>query len=82
MGCDTIAIEKEKPVYEKRLFYVSTAGGFYAPEEYGFGYVKALAQNYYGIRDVRKIEALGLDIYGADVNEIMTAAADQLRKMN
>ncbi len=45
-------------------------------------YVKALAQNYYGIRDVRKIEALGLDIYGADVNGILTAAADQLREMN
>ena len=59
----------------KRLFYVTTAGGFYAPEEYGFGYVKALAQNYYGIQDVRKIEALGLDIDGADVNAIMTSAA-------
>ena len=29
----------------KRLFYVTTAGGFFAPEEYGFGYVKGLAQN-------------------------------------
>ena len=61
-----------------RLFYVTTAGGFYAPEEYGFGYVKALAQNYYGIQDVRKIEVLGLDIYGADVDAIMASAADQL----
>ena len=66
----------------KRLFYVTTAGGFYAPEEYGFGYVKALAQIYYGIQDVRKIEALGLDIYGADVNAIMASAAAQLEGMN
>ena len=66
----------------KRLFYVTTAGGFYAPDEYGFGYVKALAQNYYGIQDVRKIAALGLDIVGADVNAIMTSAADQLKGMN
>ena len=66
----------------KRLFYVTTAGGFYAPEEYGFGYVKALAQNYYGIQDVRKIEALGLDINGADVNAIMASAADRLRGMS
>ena len=66
----------------KRLFYVTTAGGLYVPEEYGFGYVKALAQNYYGIQDVRKIEALGLDIYGADVHAIMTSAADQLKGMN
>lgn len=66
----------------KRLFYVTTAGGFFAPEEYGFGYVKGLAQNYYGIQDVRKVEALGLDIYGADVDAIMTSAADQLQGMN
>lgn len=60
----------------KRLFYVTTAGGFFVPEDYGFGYVKALAQNYYGIQDVRKIDAAGLDIKGADVNAIMTAALD------
>ena len=58
----------------KRLFYVTTAGGFFVPEDYGFGYVKALAQNYYGIPVVRKIEAVGLDIDGADVNAIMAAA--------
>ena len=62
----------------KRLFYVTTAGGFFVPEDYGFGYVKALAQNYYGIPVVRKIEAVGLDIDGADVNAIMAAAEDAL----
>ena len=61
-----------------RLFYVTTAGGFYAPEDYGFGYVKALAQNYYGIQDVRKIEAVGLDIYGTNVVSIMREAEDTL----
>lgn len=65
----------------KRLFYVTTAGGFYVPEDYGFGYVKALAQNYYGIQDVRKIEAVGLDIYGANVNSIMRDAEDTLLDM-
>ena len=62
----------------ERLFYVTTAGGYFVPEEYGFGYVRALAQNYYGIQDVRKIEALGLDIDGANVDVIMAAATDQL----
>ena len=66
----------------KRLFYVTTAGGHYAPEEYGYGYVKALAQNYFGIQDVRKIEALGLDICGADVQAIMTSAEDRLKSMS
>jgi len=58
----------------ERLFYVTTAGGHYVPEVFGFGYIKALAQNYYGIQDVRKIEAIGLDIDGADVNAIMRDA--------
>ena len=61
-----------------RLFYVTTAGGCYVPEEFGFRYVKELAQNYYGIRDVRKIEAVGLDIYGADVDAIMKSAEEAL----
>ncbi len=62
----------------KRLFYVTTAGGTYVPEEFGFGYVRALAQNYYGIRDVRKIEAVGLDIDGADVEAILKAAEETI----
>ena len=56
------------------LYYVSTAGGHFVPEEYGFGYVKALAQGYYGIADVQKIEAVGLDIIGADVDAILAEA--------
>ena len=64
-----------------RLFYVTTAGGLYVPEEYGFGYVKALAQNFYGIQDVRKIEAVGFDIYGANVNSIMKDAEDTLSEL-
>lgn len=63
----------------KRLFYVTTAGGFYVPEDYGFGYVKALAQGYYGIQDVRKLEAVGLDIRGADVSAILSSAEDALK---
>ena len=64
-----------------RMFYVTTAGGLYVPEDYGFGYVKALAQNFYGIQDVRKIEAVGFDIYGANVNSIMKDAEDTLSEM-
>ncbi len=61
-----------------RLYYVTTAGGQYVPEEFGFGYVKALAQNFYGIQDVRQISAVGLDIINADVDAIMNAAEDTL----
>ena len=62
----------------KTIFYVSTAGGHYVPEDFGFGYVKALAEGFYGIRDVRLIRAAGLDIYGADVDEIMKEAAEKI----
>ena len=65
-----------------RLFYVTTAGGYFVPEEYGFGYIKALAQNYYGIQDVRQITAVGLDIDGADVDAIMRTAEDTLSGMD
>lgn len=65
-----------------RLYYVTTAGGFYAPEEYGFGYVKALAQGYYGIQQIQKIQALGLDIDGADVPSIMSAAEQSVADLS
>ncbi len=64
-----------------RLYYVTTAGGNYCPDQYGFGYVKALAQNYYGIQDVSKLEASGLDMFGADVQTIMKAAEKDLSDM-
>lgn len=57
-----------------KLYYVTTAGGAFVPEDYGFGYVKALAQGFYGISDVELIKAVGLDIYGADVEAIMREA--------
>lgn len=63
-----------------RLYYVTTAGGAYVPEEYGFGYVKALAQGFYGINDVRMIRATGLDIEGADVEGIMADAVSECEK--
>ena len=65
----------------KRLYYVTTAGGNYVPDDYGFGYVKALVQSYYAVPDVRKIEADGLDIVGADVDAIMAEAEEALNAM-
>jgi len=66
----------------KRLFYVTTAGGPYVPEEFGFGYVRVLAQNYYGIQDIRKVEAVGLDLVGADPDAIMKKAETSLSEMD
>lgn len=55
-----------------RLYF--EAGGCYVPDIYGFGYVRELAQNYYGIQEVLKIEAAGLDIDGADIEKLMKDA--------
>ena len=55
----------------KKLYYVTTAGGAFVPEEFGFGYVKTMAQSFYGIQDVELIKAVGLDIYGVDVEQIL-----------
>ena len=57
----------------KRLCYVTTVGGTYFPEPFGFGYVEALARNFYGIGDIELIKAVGLDIEGAPVEEILCA---------
>ena len=62
----------------KKLYYVTTAGGNFVPDDFGFGYVKALAQNFYGIVDVRLLKATGLDIDGADVNGIMRSAEEKI----
>ena len=56
------------------LYYVTTAGGSYVPFEYGFGYVKSLAEALYGIKNVRLLKAAGLDIAGADPEAIMQNA--------
>ena len=61
-----------------KLYYVMTAGGNYVPEEFGYGYIKALAENFYGIKEVRLIKATGLDIYGNDPEKIMAEAVNSI----
>ena len=58
----------------KRLIYVTTAGGPIFDDAFGFGYVKALAEGYFGIDDVRMLKAENLDIDGADVEAILDEA--------
>ena len=61
----------------EELVYVTTAGGAYVPEEFGFGYVKALAEGFYGIENVRLVEAAGLDIDGADAERILRESMER-----
>ena len=57
----------------KSLYYVTTAGGPIVSDDYGFGYVKALANTFYGIKEVYRLQAEGLDIIGADTDAILNA---------
>lgn len=61
----------------KRLVYVTTAGGPII-RNFGFEYVEAVAKGFFGIEDVRCVCAEGLDIWGADVDEIMAKAKENL----
>ena len=62
----------------KCLTYVTTVGGEFFPEEYGAGYVKALAQSFYGISEFRLVKATGLDLVGADVDAILDSVKNEL----
>ena len=56
-----------------KLIYVMTSGGP-VYQNFGFEYVKALAQNLYGIPEIHLVKAEGLDIWGADIHQIMEQA--------
>lgn len=58
----------------KKLYYVTTAGGYLGEQSFGFAYVQALANGFYGIDDVRCISAQGLDIAGNDARTILEEA--------
>lgn len=62
----------------RKITYITTCGGTYFPDEYGFGYVKALATTFYGIKEVNLIKADGLDIDGADVESILKTAKEKI----
>ena len=66
----------------KKLYYVTTAGGPIFNAEYGYGYIRELAQSFYGIPDVRMIKAEGLDIIGADIEGILREAEDTIDRLD
>lgn len=66
--------EKGRPVGKckaKKLYYITTSGGYIGNNNFGFDYVKELAENFFGINDISFYSAEGLDIFGADEKEIM-----------
>ena len=69
--------EEGRPVSKcnaQKLYYITTSGGYIGNNNFGFDYVKALAENFFDIHDICFYAAEGLDIFGADVKEIMAKA--------
>lgn len=64
----------------KKLYYVTTSGGPLIGEEFGAGYIKAMATQMFGVRGFQMIKAENLDIEGADVGKIMDAAKAEINR--
>ena len=64
----------------KKVIYTTTAGGPILDDAFGYGYIKYLCNNFYGIKDTTFIKAEGLDIWGADISAIMQKAKDEAQK--
>lgn len=62
-----------------RLIYITTAGGPIAGHNFGYDYIKTLANSFYGIPEVLHFAAENLDVNGADVNGILQKA---IKKIN
>lgn len=65
----------------KKVFYITTAGGPILNSDFGYGYIKYLCNNFYGIKDTCLIKAEGLDIVGADISAIMQKAKQEALKI-
>lgn len=84
VGLTFIYNENGKPVglcSAKKLVYITTAGGKIISDEYGFGYIKELANKFHGIEDIEYIKAEELDIIGADVENIIEKIEKKIDKL-
>lgn len=57
----------------RRLTYVTTSGGPIFCD-FGYSYVKALANNFYGIKDTLSVRATHLDVLGISADELLSKA--------
>lgn len=62
----------------KKLYYITTSGGYIDANNFGFDYVKALAKIFFYINDIYFYSAEGLDIFGADIKKIMNDAKKKI----
>lgn len=65
----------------RRLTYVTTAGGPILSDAFGFGYIEALAREFYHIPQIDQVKAEGLDLQGADVEGLLRRAEAQVDRL-
>ncbi len=66
----------------KRVYFITTAGGYTGDWDYGWIQVRDLCKLYFGIEDVRRFSAEGLDIITNDADAIMEEALVEIRSAN
>ena len=62
----------------KKVVYITTSGGFIGSANFGFDYIKALFSTLFTIPDITFISAEGLDLYGNNPEDILTAAINKI----
>lgn len=60
-----------------KLVYITTAGGEIFTD-FGYSYVQALAQNFYGIKNTVCFKAENLDVDGVNVSDILTKTMKEI----
>ena len=71
----TFRYENGRPLglcHAKRLTYITTSGGPIF-EDFGYTYIRALARNFYGIRETRAIRATELDVKMISAKDLLTS---------
>ena len=63
----------------KKIYYISTAGGVDYPD-FGFNYIKALANMLFGIKEVIRFSAEGLDVWGNDIEQILETTIEKIEE--
>ena len=64
----------------KDITYISTCGGFVDGADFGYEYICGIA-NMFGIPEVRRVQAEGLDIVGIDIEAQLDKAREQMKKL-
>lgn len=62
----------------KKLYYITTSGGYIGKYNMGYDYIKALCKLYFGINHTECITAEGLDIWGNDAEKILAEKINSL----